>query len=1064
MKYKGFLFTLDAVFALIIAGVSISILIYFNFIPLTTYQFSSSQVYNLMQNLIGTQIKNISQSVLFANYAIATYSAKSNQWQYFGANSNLTSNSSYGPQNPDLLFTYKTPSNIISSVVANNGKIAFETSNQIFVLNSSTGSNYLNITTNSLINGNASVLLYKDSLIYMTSNTINSINLINKQGSVINQNIAINQQIVASVPITLTNSQLSSTPLPFQQIININPSLYEAYESGNLDNIEFFYANGTIIPSWLESGNSNTSTSTYYWLKLNNGIPASSSITIYMGIAPIGTNIFNGNTIGEAPQLSSTYAEYDNGANIFNNYFSGNSLTGWTVSGTAGQSSAPAGNPIFGTPAFYANGAVGDYLYTIANSQNINMIIEYYAYTPNLDDLYFLANSIGAGQMMRVGNGTAWYGIASTSSWTSWSAPPDNLGFANEWGTVKVTVVNGVATGHLAVNAIPYGSNINENPSNQYTVANNGDYLGLIGDGANSLTTSYWNGVIIRAYPPNGIMPSQTTGPIIQLPTSSLAPASDAPISIEDGYIAEGTISGFYLLNLSNFGIYTSILTSISGIPNIMIPAYANGEFIITSSSGFTNQIMSYSLNGKTLTQTWNSILTSSPTTSPSIYNNVIYVGSGDNLYAFTLGGNLIFNILLSSQIKGISILNNEVFVQCQNNIYGINAKTGAILFSYLTKSSLSSAISGIVPSSTPNILYLIANQSEFQAYNIKTDSLIWNITLPSSSYKNFTNIALAYGSAYIASGNTIYGFRTCSTNPNNNLLKLITEMYLNYSGACADILFNKAYNSSNAGIFINNTYAPSLHVASFNGKGYINETKPIPFLANSLQNFTFSIWANPFNQSGIIVQSQNLSKSWAAPYISIVSNTAYVAIVQPGGAMECLSLGNIPLNQWTNIAMTYENVSGSGNYLTGYINGKQIAQVTTTGRIQPVTYFILGANTYTGAEANCGTTANYTGQMSDFQIYNASLTAYQVLQLYDEGISGIPVSSNINLWYPLQGNANDYSGNNLGFGFNIIYSKTNYIPNSYKNAYQINKLLIPLNLNVNNTSKLYNVSVAIWH
>ena len=185
-----------------------------------------------------------------------------------------------------------------------------------------------------------------------------------------------------------------------------------------------------------------------------------------------------------------------------------------------------------------------------------------------------------------------------------------------------------------------------------------------------------------------------------------------------------------------------------------MTPAYADGEFIISSSSRFKNYIMSYSLNGKVLSQNWNYSLTSSPTTSPFIYNNTIYVGSGDNLYAFTLGGNLIFNVLLGSQIKGISISNNEIFVQCQNSIYGLNAKTGIILFSYSTKPSYSTAISAIVPSSTPNILYSIVNNTEFQAYNLQTNSMIWNITLPTSSYKNFSNIALAYGSAYITDGN----------------------------------------------------------------------------------------------------------------------------------------------------------------------------------------------------------------------------------------------------------------------------------------------------------------------
>ncbi|MGC8648550.1 MAG: hypothetical protein ACP5SJ_03625, partial [Candidatus Micrarchaeia archaeon] len=74
--------------------------------------------------------------------------------------------------------------------------------------------------------------------------------------------VVVPVNIVEYVPITITNSQSAATSNPFQQAITVNSLAYEQYESGNLQNIEFFYANGTIIPSWLESGNSNTSTST----------------------------------------------------------------------------------------------------------------------------------------------------------------------------------------------------------------------------------------------------------------------------------------------------------------------------------------------------------------------------------------------------------------------------------------------------------------------------------------------------------------------------------------------------------------------------------------------------------------------------------------------------------------------------------------------------------------------------------------------------------------------------------------------------------------------------------
>ena len=51
---------------------------------------------------------------------------------------------------------------------------------------------------------------------------------------------------------------------------------------------------------------------------------------INMVFAPKTTNLFNGVTVGEAPQLSPYYGEYDNGVNVFNFYdnFAGTQLSG----------------------------------------------------------------------------------------------------------------------------------------------------------------------------------------------------------------------------------------------------------------------------------------------------------------------------------------------------------------------------------------------------------------------------------------------------------------------------------------------------------------------------------------------------------------------------------------------------------------------------------------------------------------------------------------------------------------------------------------------------------------
>ncbi|MCL5106364.1 MAG: hypothetical protein M1331_03155 [Candidatus Marsarchaeota archaeon] len=131
-------------------------------------------------------------------------------------------------------------------------------------------------------------------------------------------------------PITLRNNQPIPAPAPFQQMLVVNSSRYAQYEAGNLHNVFFFYAkNMTTIPSWLAAGNSNLSSNTVYWLKLASGIPASSEINITMGFAPRNESSFSAIS-GEAPQLSPSYGEYDNGAMVFLKYSNFNASTaGW---------------------------------------------------------------------------------------------------------------------------------------------------------------------------------------------------------------------------------------------------------------------------------------------------------------------------------------------------------------------------------------------------------------------------------------------------------------------------------------------------------------------------------------------------------------------------------------------------------------------------------------------------------------------------------------------------------------------------------------------------------------
>ena len=55
-----------------------------------------------------------------------------------------------------------------------------------------------------------------------------------------------------------------------------------------------------------------------------------------------------------------------------------------------------------------------------------------------------------------------------------------------------------------------------------------------------------------------------------------------------------------------------------------------------------------------------------------------------------------------------------------------------------------------------------------------------------------------------------------------------------------------------------------------------------------------------------------------------------------------------------------------------------------------------------------------FTGSEADLQLYNTSLSPAELTALYQEGIGGAPIRpQNIVGWWPLNGNGNDYSGNN---------------------------------------------------
>ncbi len=340
-----------------------------------------------------------------------------------------------------------------------------------------------------------------------------------------------NQTFAAVSKLTITNSQTTATSSPFQQMINVtSTSPGWAYISQDFgQNVEFFYPNGTVIPSWLES---YTSSGAIWWLKIS-AIPASSSITVYMGVTSTSTNLFNTVNDGEAPQIPcgstptsscSNYAEYDDGANVFNNYwnFAGTDLpSGWTTQVTIGSITINNGVIIRGG-TYSAFNTVGVYLNT--------------TYLPNLPYIVDFASQMPTSPA-DVSWTSNWYGF--TNSTTTYATAPNTKNFLFQFssGTNAAdsstfggsytsgdlnappnNVFNGVFT--LYVSSISlfgyynYTQFFGSITGASYNQARIYFLIAQMGQEGNYVPSQqiYW--IRTRAYPPDGVMPSVSFGSV----------------------------------------------------------------------------------------------------------------------------------------------------------------------------------------------------------------------------------------------------------------------------------------------------------------------------------------------------------------------------------------------------------------------------------------------------------------------------------------------------------------------------------------------------------------------
>ena len=361
----------------------------------------------------------------------------------------------------------------------------------------------------------------------------------------------------------------------YQQLITINN--YSKYGiNNNGSNIEFFdYSNYTHLYAWIQSINS---TSMQVWVKNYNA-----SNVIDMQVLSSFENLFSATGyLGEASQISSTYAKYDNGKYVFPVYY--NFINTTEASGWAGENyiinNGLSWN-VNSTTRFYISSPLFIY------NQNSSIAEEYAKST--LWQLDFTASSTVAGSIDWAGDSGNNYAHARV--------------YGSTYGTngifnYETNLTNGQILGeNLGVGKF-YVNNINVYNSTAGLSGNK--FTWYFSSDGSEYTNGYVSYVFMANVNNNGIMPTYI---IVSLYHSIDFKLLGSITSFQWSILVNGTkynasSSNIYLnMTNGNYGIIVNLPAGYSAITKGVL--YVNGTNQVykifvsyNNNSGFSNDII----------------------------------------------------------------------------------------------------------------------------------------------------------------------------------------------------------------------------------------------------------------------------------------------------------------------------------------------------------------------------------------------------------------------------------------------------------------------------------------
>ncbi|MDE1851736.1 MAG: hypothetical protein KGH69_03560 [Candidatus Micrarchaeota archaeon] len=197
-------------------------------------------------------------------------------------------------------------------------------------------------------------------------------------------------------------------------------------------------------------------------------------------------------------------------------------------------------------------------------------------------------------------------------------------------------------------------------------------------------------------------------------------------------------------------------------------------------------------------------------------------------------------------------------------------------------------------------------------------------------------------------------------------------------------------------------------YVGRFNGQ---NSYILTPYVHVSSSTLTASAWVDLNSvggNMGIVGQGRGGTDSWEFK----TNGASYDFVVY---TIKDYNFGTVTSGSYVFLTAVYS----SGNvYL--YVNGSQVMSYSGGPSVPISLPLYIG---YAPSDGGAGPWY-LNGTISNIQVYNTSLDNASVKALYLEGIGGTPIDPvHIVGWWPLNGNANDYSGNNdQGTQTNMIW------------------------------------------